>query len=138
MFPMTITSANTFILKPSEKDPGAAMLLAELATETSLSPRVLNIMQGTHKIVEDSCDHPDIRAISYVGSDVAGMHNYSSASAKGTRVQCNMGAKNHAGVIPDADPDTTLNALVGAAFGAAGQGCMASTTAVFVRDSKSG
>jgi malonate-semialdehyde dehydrogenase (acetylating)/methylmalonate-semialdehyde dehydrogenase len=77
MFPMAIISANTFILKPSEKDPGAAMLLAELATETSLSPRVLNIMHGTHKVVEDICDHPDIRAISFVGSDVAGMHNYS-------------------------------------------------------------
>ncbi len=113
---MVITSANTFILKPPEKDPGAAILLAELATEASLSPRVLNIMHGTHKVVEDSCDHPDIRAISFVGSDVAGMHNYFQASAQGKRVHCNMGAKNHAVVIPDADPEATLNALVGAAF----------------------
>jgi malonate-semialdehyde dehydrogenase (acetylating)/methylmalonate-semialdehyde dehydrogenase len=96
------------------------MLLAELATEASLSPKVLNIMHRTHKVVEDSYDYPDIRAISFVGSDVGGMHIYSRASAKGKRVQCNMGAKNHAVVMPDADPEATLNALVGAAFGAAG------------------
>jgi malonate-semialdehyde dehydrogenase (acetylating)/methylmalonate-semialdehyde dehydrogenase len=137
MFPMAVTCGNTFILKPSEKDPGAAMLLAELATEAGLPPGVLNIVHGTHKVVNDICDHPDIRAISFVGSDVAGMHIYSRASATGKRVQCNMGAKNHAVVMPDADPEATLNALVGAAFGAAGQRCMAISTAVFVGDSKS-
>jgi malonate-semialdehyde dehydrogenase (acetylating)/methylmalonate-semialdehyde dehydrogenase len=116
---MAITCGNTFILKPSEKDPGAAMLQPELATEAGLPPGLINIVHGTHKIFNDICDHPDIRAISFVGSDVAGMHIYSRASAKGKRVPCNMGAKNHAVVMPHADPEATLNALVGAAFGAA-------------------
>lgn len=136
MFPMAVTTGNTYILKPSEKDPGAAMLLAELALEAGLPPGVLNIVHGTHNVVNQICDHPDIRAVSFVGSDVAGMHIYSRASATGKRVQCNMGAKNHAVIMPDADPEATMNALVGAAFGAAGQRCMAISTAVFVGDSK--
>ncbi|KAG0608377.1 hypothetical protein M758_8G101300 [Ceratodon purpureus] len=136
MFPMAVTTGNTFILKPSEKDPGAAMLLAELALEAGLPPGVLNIVHGTHDVVNQICDHPDIKAVSFVGSDQAGMHIYSRASATGKRVQCNMGAKNHAVVMPDADPEATMNALVGAAFGAAGQRCMAISTAVFVGDSK--
>ena len=136
MFPMAVTTGNTFILKPSEKDPGAAMLLAELAHEAGLPPGVLNIVHGTHNVVNKICDHPDIKAVSFVGSDVAGMHIYSRASATGKRVQCNMGAKNHAVVMPDADPEATMNALVGAAFGAAGQRCMALSTAVFVGGSK--
>lgn len=136
MFPMAVTTGNTFVLKPSEKDPGAAMLLAELATEAGLPPGVLNIVHGTYDVVNQICDHPDIKAVSFVGSDVAGMHIYSRASATGKRVQCNMGAKNHAVIMPDADPEATLNALVGAAFGAAGQRCMAISTAVFVGDSK--
>lgn len=136
MFPMAVTTGNTFILKPSEKDPGAAMLLAELAHEAGLPPGVLNIVHGMHDVVNKICDHPDIKAVSFVGSDVAGMHIYSRASATGKRVQCNMGAKNHAVVMPDADPEATMNALVGAAFGAAGQRCMAISTAVFVGGSK--
>lgn len=136
MFPMAVTTGNTFILKPSEKDPGAALLLAALASEAGLPPGVLNIVHGTHDVVNQICDHPDIRAVSFVGSDVAGMHIYSRASATGKRVQCNMGAKNHAVVMPDADEEATVNALVGAAFGAAGQRCMAISTAVFVGDSQ--
>ena len=136
MFPMAVTTGNTFILKPSEKDPGAAMLLAELAAEAGLPPGVLNIVHGVHDVVNYICDHPDIRAVSFVGSDAAGMHIYSRASATGKRVQCNMGAKNHAVVMPDADPEATANALVGAAFGAAGQRCMAISTAVFVGGSQ--
>lgn len=136
MFPIAVTCGNTFILKPSEKDPGAAMLLAELATEAGLPPGVLNIVHGTHQVVDAICDHPDIKAVSFVGSDAAGMHIYQRASAKGKRVQCNMGAKNHAVIMPDANPEATVNALVGAAFGAAGQRCMAISTAVFVGDSK--
>lgn len=136
MFPMAVTTGNTYVLKPSEKDPGAAVLLAELALEAGLPPGVLNIVHGTHDVVNQICDHPDIKAVSFVGSDVAGMHIYSRASASGKRVQCNMGAKNHAVVMPDADPDATMNALVGAAFGAAGQRCMAISTAVFVGDAK--
>ncbi|KAG6553011.1 hypothetical protein Mapa_005348 [Marchantia paleacea] len=135
MFPMAVTCGNTFILKPSEKDPGAAMMLAELAAEAGLPAGVLNIVHGTHDVVNHICDHPDIKAISFVGSDAAGMHIYSRASLTGKRVQCNMGAKNHAVVLPDAAFEPTVNALVGAAFGAAGQRCMALSTAVFVGDS---
>lgn len=137
MFPMAVSTGNTFILKPSEKDPGAAMLLAELAAEAGLPAGVLNVVHGTHEVVNKICDHPDIKAISFVGSDAAGMHIYSRASLTGKRVQCNMGAKNHAVIMPDAIPDTTVNALVGASFGAAGQRCMALSTAVFVGGSDS-
>eukprot|EP00897_Mesotaenium_endlicherianum_P002219 jgi/Mesen1/2024/ME000148S01128 len=132
MFPFAVTTGNTYVLKPSEKDPGASLLLAQLAQEAGLPPGVLNIVQGTHEVVNMICDHPDIRAISFVGSDKAGKHIYSRAAATGKRVQCNMGAKNHAVVMPDAAMDAALNALAGAAFGAAGQRCMAISTAVFV------
>jgi hypothetical protein len=79
------------------------------------------VVHGTHAVVDGICDHPDIRAVSFVGSDAAGKHVYARASAAGKRVQCNMGAKNHAVVMPDAAPEATANALVGAAFGAAGR-----------------
>ncbi|KAL2634366.1 hypothetical protein R1flu_005845 [Riccia fluitans] len=135
MFPMAVTCGNTFILKPSEKDPGAAMMLAELAAEAGLPAGVLNIVHGTHDVVNRICDDPDIKAVSFVGSDAAGMHIYARASQTGKRVQCNMGAKNHGVVLPDAAFESTVNALVGAAFGAAGQRCMALSTVVFVGDS---
>lgn len=136
MFPVAVTCGNTFILKPSEKDPGASMILAELAMEAGIPDGVLNIVHGTNDIVNAICDDEDIRAISFVGSNTAGMHIYSRASAKGKRVQSNMGAKNHGVVMPDANVDATLNALVAAGFGAAGQRCMALSTVVFVGDSK--
>lgn len=136
MFPLGVTAGNTYILKPSEKDPGAAMLLAELAMEAGLPAGVLNIVHGTHDVVNYICDDPNIKAVSFVGSNTAGMHIYARASAKGKRVQCNMGAKNHAIIMPDANVDATLNALVSAGFGAAGQRCMALSTAVFVGGSK--
>ncbi|KAF9603292.1 hypothetical protein IFM89_034641 [Coptis chinensis] len=136
MFPIAVTCGNTFVLKPSEKDPGASMILAELAMEAGLPNGVLNIVHGTNEIVNNICDDKDIRAISFVGSNTAGMHIYSRAAAKGKRVQANMGAKNHAIIVPDANIDATLNALVAAGFGAAGQRCMALSTAVFVGDSK--
>jgi len=136
MFPLGVTSGNTYILKPSEKDPGAAMLLAELAMEAGLPAGVLNVVHGTHDVVNHICDDPNIKAVSFVGSNTAGMHIYARASAKGKRVQCNMGAKNHAIIMPDANIDATLNALVSAGFGAAGQRCMALSTAVFVGGSK--
>ncbi|BAT73894.1 methylmalonate-semialdehyde dehydrogenase [acylating], mitochondrial [Vigna umbellata] len=137
MFPVAVTCGNTFVLKPSEKDPGASVMLAELALEAGLPEGVLNIVHGTHDIVNSICDDDDIKAISFVGSNVAGMHIYSRAAAKGKRVQSNMGAKNHAIVLPDANVDATLNALVAAGFGAAGQRCMALSTVVFVGDAKS-
>ncbi|CAH9125164.1 unnamed protein product [Cuscuta epithymum] len=137
MFPIAVTSGNTFVLKPSEKDPGASMMLAELAMEAGLPDGVLNIVHGTHDIVNAICDDEDIKAISFVGSNTAGMHIYARASAAGKRVQSNMGAKNHGIVMPDANIDSTLNALVAAGFGAAGQRCMALSTVVFVGESKS-
>ncbi|XVF67304.1 hypothetical protein PTKIN_Ptkin10aG0110200 [Pterospermum kingtungense] len=137
MFPIAVTCGNTFVLKPSEKDPGASLMLAELAMEAGLPRGVLNVVHGTNDIVNAICDDDDIRAISFVGSNTAGMHIYGRASAKGKRVQSNMGAKNHGIVMPDANVDATLNALVAAGFGAAGQRCMALSTIVFVGDSKS-
>ncbi|CAI8591351.1 unnamed protein product [Vicia faba] len=136
MFPVAVTCGNTFILKPSEKDPGASMLLAQLAMEAGLPEGVLNIVHGAHDTVNAICDHDDIKAISFVGSNVAGMHIYARAAAKGKRVQSNMGAKNHAIVMPDASVDATINALIAAGFGAAGQRCMALSTVVFVGGSK--
>ncbi|KAG8368584.1 hypothetical protein BUALT_Bualt15G0060700 [Buddleja alternifolia] len=145
MFPVAVTCGNTFVLKPSEKDPGASMILAELAMEAGLPNGVLNIVHGTNDVVNSICDDDDIRAVSFVGSNTgliylfvfkAGMHIYSRASASGKRVQSNMGAKNHGIVMPDANIDATLNALVAAGFGAAGQRCMALSTVVFVGDSK--
>ncbi|XP_057787987.1 methylmalonate-semialdehyde dehydrogenase [acylating], mitochondrial isoform X1 [Salvia miltiorrhiza] len=136
MVPVAVTCGNTFVLKPSEKDPGASMILAELAMEAGLPDGVLNIVHGTNDTVNAICDDEDIRAVSFVGSNTAGMHIYSRASASGKRVQSNMGAKNHGVVMPDANIDATLNALVAAGFGAAGQRCMALSTVVFVGDSK--
>ncbi|KAI9176997.1 hypothetical protein LWI28_009708 [Acer negundo] len=136
MFPVAATCGNTFVLKPSEKDPGASIMLAELAMEAGLPKGVLNIVHGTNDIVNAICDDDDIKAISFVGSNIAGMHIYARGSAKGKRVQSNMGAKNHGVVLPDASVDATLNALVAAGFGAAGQRCMALSTIVFVGDSE--
>ncbi|KAK8518918.1 hypothetical protein V6N13_017819 [Hibiscus sabdariffa] len=137
MFPVAVTCGNTFILKPSEKDPGASIMLAELAMEAGLPRGVLNIVHGTNDIVNAICDDDNIRAISFVGSNTAGMHIYGRACAKGKRVQSNMGAKNHGIVMPDSNKEATLNALLAAGFGAAGQRCMALSTVVFVGDSES-
>ncbi|XP_041011593.1 methylmalonate-semialdehyde dehydrogenase [acylating], mitochondrial-like isoform X2 [Juglans microcarpa x Juglans regia] len=132
MFPISVTCGNTFILKPSEKDPGAAVMLAELAVEAGLPNGVLNIVHGTNDIVNAICDDDDIKAVSFVGPNAAGAYVYARASAKGKRIQSNVGAKNHAVVMPDASVEATLNALVAAGFGAAGQKCMALSTVVFV------
>jgi malonate-semialdehyde dehydrogenase (acetylating)/methylmalonate-semialdehyde dehydrogenase len=136
MFPLAIACGNTFVLKPSEKDPGASMILARLAKEAGLPAGVLNIIHGTRDAVNFICDEPRIRAISFVGSDQAGRYIHARGTASGKRVQSNMAAKNHATILPDANKDATLNALTGAAFGAAGQRCMALSTAVFVGESK--
>jgi len=137
MFPMAIACGNTFVLKPSEQDPLTAVRLAELAQEAGIPKGVLNIVHGGADVVNMICDHPDIKAVSFVGSTKVGTHVYNRSSLAGKRVQCMMGAKNHAVVLPDANREQTLNALVGAAFGAAGQRCMAASTAVFVGASKS-
>ncbi len=132
MFPMAIATGNTFVLKPSEQDPMVTMRLVELALEAGIPKGVLNVVHGGEEVVNALCDHPDIKAISFVGSTKVGTHVYNRASLAGKRVQCMMGAKNHAVVLPDANKEQTLNALVGAAFGAAGQRCMAASTVVLV------
>ncbi|XP_046987875.1 probable methylmalonate-semialdehyde dehydrogenase [acylating], mitochondrial [Schistocerca americana] len=132
MFPVATVLGNTSVIKPSERDPGACMMLMEMLNEAGCPPGVVNVIHGAHESVNFICDHPDIKAISFVGSDQAGKYIYERGSRNGKRVQCNMGAKNHGVIMPDADKERTLNQLVGAAFGAAGQRCMALSTAVFV------
>jgi malonate-semialdehyde dehydrogenase (acetylating)/methylmalonate-semialdehyde dehydrogenase len=136
MFPMAIATGNTFVLKPSEQDPMVTMRLCELAVEAGLPPGVLNVIHGGEAVVNAICDHPDIKAISFVGSTKVGTHVYNRAIPTGKRVQCMMGAKNHAIVMPDANREQTLNALAGAGFGAAGQRCMAVSVAVLVGDAQ--
>src|SRR5450432_3623526 len=130
MFPMAIVCGNTFVLKPSEQDPSTPMLLAELALEAGIPPGVFNIIHGGKRAVDAICTHPDIAAISFVGSTAVGTHVYNLGSQHGKRVQSMMGAKNHAVVMPDASKEHSLNALVGATFGAAGQRCMATSVTV--------
>uniref|UniRef100_A0A1A9W8R5 Probable methylmalonate-semialdehyde/malonate-semialdehyde dehydrogenase [acylating], mitochondrial n=1 Tax=Glossina brevipalpis TaxID=37001 RepID=A0A1A9W8R5_9MUSC len=136
MFPISIACGNTMIMKPSELVPGATMMLMELLNESGCPPGVVNVIHGQHDAVNFICDAPDIRAVSFVGSDQAGRHIYSRASQSGKRIQCNMAAKNHGIVMPDANKENTLNQLAGAAFGAAGQRCMALSTALFVGESQ--
>ncbi|NMG04611.1 CoA-acylating methylmalonate-semialdehyde dehydrogenase [Azoarcus taiwanensis] len=135
MFPMAIACGNTFVLKPSEQDPMSTMKLVELAVEAGIPPGVLNVVHGAVDVVNGICDHPDIKAVSFVGSTRVGTHVYNRASLAGKRAQCMMGAKNHVVVLPDAHKEQTLNALAGAGFGAAGQRCMASSVVVFVGES---
>ena len=136
MFPMAIATGNTFVLKPSEQDPMVTMRLCELALEAGVPPGVLNVVHGGEAAVNAICDHPDIKAISFVGSTKVGTHVYNRASLNGKRVQCMMGAKNHALVLPDANKEQTLNAIAGAAFGAAGQRCMALSVVVLVGEAR--
>ncbi len=136
MFPMAIACGNTFVLKPSEQDPMCTMRLVELALEAGIPPGVLNVVHGAASVVDALCDHPYIKAISFVGSTRVGTHVYERASRAKKRVQCMMGAKNHAVVMPDANKEQTLNNLVGAAFGAAGQRCMAVSVAVLVGETQ--
>ena len=137
MFPMAIACGNTFVLKPSEQDPLVTMRLAELALEAGVPPGVLNVVHGGPAVVDALCDHPDIKALSFVGSTRVGTHVYRRASEAGKRVQCMMGAKNHAVVMPDAPREQTLANLVGAAFGAAGQRCMAVSVVGLVGEANS-
>ncbi|WP_411686357.1 CoA-acylating methylmalonate-semialdehyde dehydrogenase [Acinetobacter pseudolwoffii] len=136
MFPMAIVCGNTFVLKPSEQDPLSTMMLVELAIEAGVPAGVLNVVHGGKEVVDLLCTHRDIKAISFVGSTAVGTHVYNLAGQHGKRVQSMMGAKNHVVVMPDANKEQTLNALVGAAFGAAGQRCMALSVAIMVGDTK--
>jgi malonate-semialdehyde dehydrogenase (acetylating) / methylmalonate-semialdehyde dehydrogenase len=136
MFPLALACGNTFVMKPSERTPSTTMLLAELAIEAGLPAGVLNIIHGAREAVTFVCEDPNIKAISFVGSNPAGEYIHDVGTKNGKRVQSNMGAKNHATILPDADEDATINALVGAGFGAAGQRCMALSTAIFVGETK--
>ncbi|KVG31160.1 CoA-acylating methylmalonate-semialdehyde dehydrogenase [Burkholderia diffusa] len=132
MFPMAIVCGNTFVLKPSEQDPMSTMELVELAIEAGIPKGVLNVVHGGKEVVDAICTHPLVKAISFVGSTAVGTHVYNLGSQHGKRVQSMMGAKNHAILLPDANREQAINALVGAGFGAAGQRCMATSVAVLV------
>ena len=136
MFPMAIVCGNTFVLKPSEQNPLSTMLLVELAMQAGVPAGVLNVVHGGKEVVDMLCTHTYIKAVSFVGSTAVGTHVYNLAGQHGKRVQSMMGAKNHAVIMPDANKEQTLNALVGAAFGAAGQRCMALSVAIMVGDSQ--
>lgn len=136
MFPIAVSAGNTFVLKPSEQDPSSTMMLAQLALEAGLPPGVLNVVHGGPDIANGICEHPDIKAVSFIGSTRVGTEIYRRASEHGKRCQAMMGAKNHCVILPDADREVALNQLVGAAFGAAGQRCMATSVAVFVGESR--
>lgn len=135
MFPLGITLGNTFILKPSEKVAGTANILIDLLKESGVPDGVVNVVHGGAPTVTNICTHKDIKAISFVGGDKAGEYIYTTGSAHGKRVQSNMGAKNHAIVMPDADKEDTINALIGACYGSTGQRCMAISTVVMVGES---
>ena len=132
MFPIAIMCGNTFILKPSEKDPSCAMKLAELMTEAGLPDGVFNLLHGDKEMVDAILDHREIKTFSFVGSTPVAQYVHSKASANGKRVQALGGAKNHAIVLPDADMEQTANAIIGAAYGSAGERCMAISVVVAV------
>jgi malonate-semialdehyde dehydrogenase (acetylating) / methylmalonate-semialdehyde dehydrogenase len=132
MFPLAIVTGNAFVLKPSEKTPGCALRLAELCAQAGLPPNVLQIVHGSRSIVQRICTHSDVKAISFVGGNVAGEYIHETGSRHGKRVQANMGAKNHAVIMEDADRNAICKAVTGAAFGAAGQRCMALSTVILV------
>jgi malonate-semialdehyde dehydrogenase (acetylating)/methylmalonate-semialdehyde dehydrogenase len=134
MFPVAIACGNTFILKPSERDPSTSVLLAELLKEAGLPDGVLNVLHGDRTAVDGLLQHPDVAAISFVGSTPVARHVYLEGTRNGKRVQALGGAKNHAVIMPDADLDDAANALMGAAYGSAGERCMAISIAVVVGD----
>jgi len=132
MFPVALACGNTFVLKPSERDPSASLLLAELLSRAGLPAGVLNVVQGDREAVDALLDDPRVRAVSFVGSTPVARHVYQRASAAGKRCQALGGAKNHLVVLPDADLDLCADALMGAAYGSAGERCMAISVAVVV------
>jgi malonate-semialdehyde dehydrogenase (acetylating)/methylmalonate-semialdehyde dehydrogenase len=135
MYPVAIVAGNSFILKPSEKDPQAAELLTELS-QGIWPDGVLNVMQGGKEAVDFLCDDHRVKAISFVGGGQIGNYIHTRGTANGKRVQSNMAAKNHGVILPDAQKQRTLDALAGAAFGATGQRCMALPVAIFVGEAQ--
>ena len=134
MFPVALATGNCFVLKPSERDPSASLLIAEWLSEAGLPNGVFNVVQGDKEAVDRLISHPDVRAISFVGSTPIANYIYTTGTAKGKRVQALGGAKNHMVIMPDADLDMATNALMGAAYGSAGERCMAVSVAVPVTD----
>ena len=134
MWANAIACGNTFVLKPSEKDPGASLYVAELLKEAGLPDGVLNIVQGDKVVVDRLLEHPDVEAVSFVGSTPIARYIYSTGTSNGKRVQALGGAKNHMVVLPDADIDMAADAAVSAAYGSAGERCMAISVAVAVGD----
>ncbi|MEJ2171990.1 MAG: CoA-acylating methylmalonate-semialdehyde dehydrogenase [Woeseiaceae bacterium] len=134
MFPMAIACGNTFVLKPSEKDPSAPMLIARLFKEAGLPDGVYNVVNGDKEAVDTLLHDPRVQAVSFVGSTPIAEYIYATGTSNGKRVQALGGAKNHAVVMPDADIDNAVNALMGAAFGSCGERCMAISVAVCVGD----
>src|SRR5262245_56375918 len=132
MFPVAIACGNTFVLKPSEKVPSASLKMAELAKEAGLPDGVLNVIHGDKEAVDAILNHPGIHAVSFVGSTPIARHIYETCARNGKRVQALGGAKNHAVVLPDADLQFTADALTGAAYGSAGERCMAISAVVAV------
>ncbi|HHD7495647.1 TPA: CoA-acylating methylmalonate-semialdehyde dehydrogenase [Klebsiella oxytoca] len=134
MIPMALATGNTFVLKPSERDPSASLFIAQLFKEAGLPDGVLNVVQGGKEAVDRLLNHPDVEAVSFVGSTPVAEYIHKQASANGKRVQALGGAKNHMIIMPDADLDQAASALMGAAYGAAGERCMACSVAVAVGD----
>jgi malonate-semialdehyde dehydrogenase (acetylating)/methylmalonate-semialdehyde dehydrogenase len=134
MFPIALVTGNTFILKPSERDPSASLLLADWLKEAGLPDGVFNVVQGGKTVVDAILQHRDIKAVSFVGSTPIAQYIYTQGTANGKRVQALGGAKNHMVIMPDADLDMAASALMGAAFGSAGERCMAISVAVPVTD----
>ncbi|MCF2970757.1 CoA-acylating methylmalonate-semialdehyde dehydrogenase [Synechococcus sp. Nb3U1] len=132
MFPIALACGNGFVLKPSEKDPSAALLLAELLQQSGLPDGVFNVVNGDKEAVDTLLTHPEVKAISFVGSTPVARYVYSTASAYGKRVQALGGAKNHLVILPDADLEMAVKGLISAAYGSAGERCMAISVAVVV------
>src|SRR5580698_3115238 len=132
MFPLAIACGNTFVLKPSERDPSASVLLAEMLKEAGLPDGVFNVVHGDKRVVDAILDHKGIQAVSFVGSTPVAEYVYRRGTQAGKRVQALGGAKNHMVVMPDADMNQAADALTGAAFGSAGERCMAISVAVAV------
>lgn len=134
MFPMALMCGNSFVLKPSERDPSATMLIAELLHQAGLPAGVFNVVNGDKEAVDTLLTDPRVAAVSFVGSTPIAEYIYSTATANGKRCQALGGAKNHAIIMPDADLDNAVNSLLGAAFGSSGERCMALSVAVAVGD----
>ncbi|KAI3118678.1 hypothetical protein CBS147330_8901 [Penicillium roqueforti] len=130
--PIAIVTGNCLILKPTERAPGASMIIAELCKKAGFPPGVVNVIHGSKPAVDFILDAPEIKAISFVGSNKVGEYIYDRGTTNGKRVQANLGAKNHAALLPDSNKKHALNAIAGAAFGAAGQRCMALSVLITV------